>query len=544
MNTLQGPAVLEQPFCASGDKNTIPSAATGSQLASLAEGFPEVTQKAIAEGGIPPERKDFNGALNLMSQFYYAFQNGWLPTFDQDVSDTIGGYAEGAVLWYMPSTGTYANQVVALRSLVGNNTYNFNQNASYIGTYWGVVDITTRADTSLSNLTATGKNIGNWSTNVTNCITAIPQDITLTLSGGTLTLKSGSKVYVPNGSGVFDETTITSDKTATITTNRTDVVFIKPSTSVIYNLPVSLCFSGTTAPTFVGNYAIWYDTTNNVVKFTSDAGSTWVTGLSLPLGVVTSSATAVTEIKQVFNGVGYIGSSAYILPGVKGQSPKGRESDGTLNNTAWETTSVTVVNLNDTYSFNNADLVYLSVQNRLDFASFGGIVVSETAPTLGTYYYWYQPSTNKTFYKAASGTDWSEVTATALGKWSATSGIITAFSSNTVFRSVDYNEYQARPHIIETYHNGSSWYRVWSDGWCEQGGDLELGTNSYTFQKAYTSAPKVFIQKYTTDTRNTTNAGGATLNAAPTTTGFSCYSDGVSATYWAGGYWEAKGYVF
>lgn len=25
-------------------------------------------------------------------------------------------------------------------------------------------------------------------------------------------------------------------------------------------------------------------------------------------------------------------------------------------------------------------------------------------------------------------------------------------------------------HIVETYHNGTNWYRVWSDGWCEQGG--------------------------------------------------------------------------
>lgn len=24
--------------------------------------------------------------------------------------------------------------------------------------------------------------------------------------------------------------------------------------------------------------------------------------------------------------------------------------------------------------------------------------------------------------------------------------------------------------VIETYHNGTDWYRVWSDGWCEQGG--------------------------------------------------------------------------
>lgn len=24
--------------------------------------------------------------------------------------------------------------------------------------------------------------------------------------------------------------------------------------------------------------------------------------------------------------------------------------------------------------------------------------------------------------------------------------------------------------VVETYSNGTSWYRIWSDGWCEQGG--------------------------------------------------------------------------
>lgn len=26
------------------------------------------------------------------------------------------------------------------------------------------------------------------------------------------------------------------------------------------------------------------------------------------------------------------------------------------------------------------------------------------------------------------------------------------------------------PFLIESYQNGTSWYRVYSDGWCEQGG--------------------------------------------------------------------------
>lgn len=49
-------------------------------------------------------------------------------------------------------------------------------------------DIQAKANLNLSNSTA-----------ITNCITEIPQDIKLELKDGTLTLKAGSKVYIPNG---------------------------------------------------------------------------------------------------------------------------------------------------------------------------------------------------------------------------------------------------------------------------------------------------------------------------------------------------------
>ena len=133
MQTQQTPQVLEQPFAAQGDKNTIPNAATGTNKASLQEGFPPITGQPINKGGIPPERQDFNGAMNLNSQFYFAFQNGWWPTFTQEVSDAIGGYPQGAVLWLFDTE----NKVYTpLLSLVGNNTYNFNTNPEYIGQYW------------------------------------------------------------------------------------------------------------------------------------------------------------------------------------------------------------------------------------------------------------------------------------------------------------------------------------------------------------------------------------------------------------------------
>lgn len=45
-----------------------------------------------------------------------------------------------------------------------------------------------------------------------------------------------------------------------------------------------------------------------------------------------------------------------------------------------------------------------------------------------------------------------------------------------------------KPHIVETYVNGTSWYRVYSDSWCEQGGTGDTAaqaSNSVALLKAY-----------------------------------------------------------
>lgn len=133
MNSLQAPETLLLPFANNGQKNTIPLVAEGanSNKASLTEGFPPITMKPKDEQGKPPEGKDFNGILYLATSFYFAFQNGWLPTFEQSVSDAIGGYAKGAILWY---DGRESRQ--ALQSAKNDNTDNFNENPEFIGTSW------------------------------------------------------------------------------------------------------------------------------------------------------------------------------------------------------------------------------------------------------------------------------------------------------------------------------------------------------------------------------------------------------------------------
>lgn len=136
MNTLQNPEVLQLPFANNGQKNEIPLAQSdpNSSNASLTTGFPPITMKPKGDGGIPPEGKDFNGVLYLMSSFYFAFQNGWLPTFDAAVAQAIGGYAKGAILWR-----TAGESRQALQSQKNDNMDNFNENPDFIGTSWKAI---------------------------------------------------------------------------------------------------------------------------------------------------------------------------------------------------------------------------------------------------------------------------------------------------------------------------------------------------------------------------------------------------------------------
>lgn len=145
METLQTPQVLGGTIAETGIKNTIPQNPTGTYLASVSEGFPEITQTPIASGGIPPAGGDLNGMLNLLSQFYFFTQNGGIYTFNEDVSTAIGGYAKGAVLWYQSTNG----ENIQVVSNIENNTNNFNNDPSLIGDDtkpWSYVD------TKLSNM--------------------------------------------------------------------------------------------------------------------------------------------------------------------------------------------------------------------------------------------------------------------------------------------------------------------------------------------------------------------------------------------------------
>lgn len=167
MQTLTQPTLLLKPFAESGDKNTIPTTNTdvsNPQRADLTNGFPSITSETPDNGGLPPERKDFNGLGYLTTTYDFFYQAGGQYTFNSTISTAIGGYPQGARLWYTDSNGN----TVVVRSLIQNNTYDFVSNPSYIdGTKW-TIDIPSLASNNVWTGSATFSGAVTISGNITS----------------------------------------------------------------------------------------------------------------------------------------------------------------------------------------------------------------------------------------------------------------------------------------------------------------------------------------------------------------------------------------
>ena len=152
------PVAIATPIAISGSKDSIPQLAANAQEAwycSIEKGFPDITMQALNEGGRPPRGQGINGLLNITSDQKVFLQNGGIITFNQNVSNAIGGYPQGAILDYVTN-----NTYFKVESLIDDNTYNFVTTPGYIdGTHWKLLgNGGDGANTDLSNLTTTGNN--------------------------------------------------------------------------------------------------------------------------------------------------------------------------------------------------------------------------------------------------------------------------------------------------------------------------------------------------------------------------------------------------
>ena len=288
-------------------------------------------------------------------------------------------------------------------------------------------------------------------TKVSNCITEIPQDIKLELNNGTLTLKAGSKVYIPNGfesdgtTKKFNVKIIESDK---VWSSRNinypqQFVFLKSSQGFgAVGESGGTIYSGSTAPSGK-QYMLWYDTTNNFIKWTNDSGSSWVSGNSFPLSICSSTQeNNWTSIDQVFNGFGYIGSTVFTLPGVKGLIPNGRNADGSLKNVEFVNDRVKTF----TASGSGYGLTYFLTPDYVtNLAVINSKAYVEKDTKLTTFDnnqgVWFDTKQNIMLQTNNSGMSWTRVNYVSFSYMFMTNnGHLDYLVSKTPFRALDYND--------------------------------------------------------------------------------------------------------
>lgn len=300
-------------------------------------------------------------------------------------------------------------------------------------------DGTTQGGITIANKqlldTKLDKNISLNYNHITNCLTEIPQDVKAELfvdDNGVqkLRIKAGSKVYVPNGANIFDEIVLTSSLT---TKGGISLPGIAANVFVMYDSELSMLtthymssfYSGDTQPSEVSG--LWYDTANNKIKYIDSDGVVTDTGYSLPLALIRASkpglnaSSKVTGIKNIFNGFGFMGSTVFALPGVKGLIPNGRNADGSLNNIQFAVEKPLYQNISTT----NLDVwSILRIEN-------GELVLKSTGTNTGGY----NPNTNYNVFN-----DKNSISCIVTREYFNSDGKITTFTPKTVFHAVDYSD--------------------------------------------------------------------------------------------------------
>ena len=252
------------------------------------------------------------------------------------------------------------------------------------------------------------------------------------------------------------------------------------------------------------------------------------------------------------NGVAtFSGSNITLKQGLKMLYPNGRNIDKTLKNGELTLDSDTILDLSSYSGQTLFDFELMFGCNINDSYLSQNYQESDVVPTnIGGFNQIYLNTTeNQMYFYYSSTSSWDKKTFIKLGKGRLENGVVTSFIPYQPVELIKRTDPQIQaPYITETYINGPSWYRVWSDGWCEQGGvNTKIGQGG--------TLVTVNLLKTFRDTNYYVNRSNLSNSSW---SGYSGYITGIqynkttgsfafkadSADYSQGAMWEAKGYLY
>lgn len=444
--------IIKGQICNTGDKSDIPLLTDANNQGGISydKGYGSITSQDKDLGGIPPDRLTLNQLFYITSSNLFEFQSGNFPTFNANALQymTGNGYPLNAILWC-------AAEERFVKSAVANNTDNFITTPSVIGTSWIFLN-----DDEVSDL-STGLTL-------TNTLTSISVD-----AGFTKSATSGRILKVSSTlTNLWSNIQSNSSLTPSANSKYNLYIAYNPSTQGYLILASSYSVFVPSLPSGYTDYALlgYMSTDNNIavnnVYPDMDLNDWYLSG-----GILKD------KLTRFCANSGNVDSNGNAdLMSISGSVITWKIDDGTnykplVCTPANELKSFTLISVNNFDASTLSDGNYTLCINKYgNVSAMGGIYEQQSAPT--------SPSINdiwlntgiepfNAYYYTGS---WIAFNNVPIASVTVESGSITAS------RTLRYNS-GGKKVIIETYSNGTDWYRVWSDGWCEQGGLINIAQN-------------------------------------------------------------------
>lgn len=253
------------------DVNALPATTpSGSGRASISGLFPPVTQLPLDQGGIAPERGDFNALFKYLGEYiYYAMQGGvytYVTTYNYTAGNLvlhegslylcIASNGPGSAIKY-PTDAAYWRQLALTSQLptVNNGTLTIQRNGSNVATFSA-----NQAGNTTANISVPTVNNGTLTIQKDGATVAT---FTANQAGNTTANITISEIHSQGGSGGFGWVRFKSGL---------QIVFSSGTADEVLNFPVAfidnprlLMTSPTTGGTYVGVPG-WYERTNTYFK--------------------------------------------------------------------------------------------------------------------------------------------------------------------------------------------------------------------------------------------------------------------------------------
>lgn len=287
-----------------------------------------------------------------------------------------------------------------------------------------LTSIENKTQEELNKIHATGIDTKLNKTQLTNCILEVPQRIKWEVIDGVFYIKAGSVLTRPNGwidkeQGIrkFEYKTLDTNIALSQITNKNTanviLFFVGAKQSGneglwYFDNEINV-FSQDTPPAVSIAANMWYDTDNNIIKYTTDSGKTWIDEeIYFPIGLVSLRNGVLDSVVDIFNGSGFIGSCGWVDRGVKCLFSNGSNDNGSLKNVENSTSEISISNPTGYKNAVSHMLLELNQDNSLTLGWLLHVYEGYVLPPIvsSDNEYFYHKTENIWYYHAVGETKW------------------------------------------------------------------------------------------------------------------------------------------